>query len=128
MSISSTVNSFGAKFQTTFIVCFVFVLFFFNKLSTVKLKDRMSNSIDPDETAHYELSHLDLCCLQKPIIIAYGSTGVNDYILVYTILQIITISFLGSVLLKRFFVRHTLFYKYTYTFVVFKVVHYFCLS
>ena len=23
----------------------------------------MSNSIDPDEMAHYELSHLDLCCL-----------------------------------------------------------------
>ena len=32
----------------------------------------MSNSIDPDETAHYEPSHLDLRCLQKPII-AYGS-------------------------------------------------------
>ena len=28
----------------------------------------MSNSVDPDETAHYELSHLDLCCLQKPIL------------------------------------------------------------
>ena len=28
----------------------------------------MSNSVDPDETAHYEPSHLDLCCLQKPII------------------------------------------------------------
>ena len=26
----------------------------------------MSNSVDPDETAHYEPSHLDLCCLQKP--------------------------------------------------------------
>ena len=33
----------------------------------------MSNSIDPDETTHYELSHLDLPCLQKPYIIAYGS-------------------------------------------------------
>ena len=32
----------------------------------------MSNSVDPDETAHYEPSHLDLCCLQKPIIIAFG--------------------------------------------------------
>ena len=31
----------------------------------------MSNSVDPDETAHYEPSHLDLCCLQKPFIIAY---------------------------------------------------------
>ena len=31
----------------------------------------MSNSVDLDETAHYEPSHLDLRCLQKPIIIAY---------------------------------------------------------
>ena len=42
----------------------------------VKLKDRMSNSVDPDETAH-EPSHLDLCCLQKPFIIASGSERVN---------------------------------------------------
>ena len=28
----------------------------------------MSNSIDPDETAHDEPSHLDLCCLQNPIL------------------------------------------------------------
>ena len=35
----------------------------------VKLKDWMSNSIDPDETAHYEPSRLHLRCLQKPIII-----------------------------------------------------------
>ena len=33
----------------------------------------MSNSEDPDEMAHYEPSHLELCCLQKPIIIACGS-------------------------------------------------------
>ena len=38
----------------------------------------MSNSIDPDETAHYEPSHLDLCCLQKPIIIACGSERVKQ--------------------------------------------------
>ena len=37
----------------------------------------MSNSIDPDETAHYEQSHLDLCCLQKFIIIACGSERVK---------------------------------------------------
>ena len=36
----------------------------------------MSNSIDPDETAHDEPSHLDQCCLQKLIIIAYGSERV----------------------------------------------------
>ena len=38
----------------------------------------MSNSVDPDEMAHYEPSHLDLCCLQKPIIITCGSERVND--------------------------------------------------
>ena len=38
----------------------------------------MSNSVDLDETAHYEPSHLDLCCLQKPIIIAYGSERVKE--------------------------------------------------
>ena len=32
----------------------------------------MSNSVDPDEMAH-----LDLRCLQKPIIIASGSERVN---------------------------------------------------
>ena len=37
----------------------------------------MSNSVDPDETAHYEPSHLDLRCLQKTIIIAYGSERVK---------------------------------------------------
>ena len=36
----------------------------------------MSNSINSDETAH-EPSHLDLCCLQKPNIIACGSERVN---------------------------------------------------
>ena len=36
----------------------------------------MSNSVDPDETAH-EPSHLDLCCLQKYIIIACGSERVK---------------------------------------------------
>ena len=38
----------------------------------------MSNSIDPDEKAHYEPSHLDLCCLQKPIIIACGDERVKQ--------------------------------------------------
>ena len=38
----------------------------------------MSNSLDPDETAHYEPSHLDLRCLQKPITIAYGSERVKS--------------------------------------------------
>ena len=37
----------------------------------------MSNSVDPDETAYYGPSHPDLCCLQKPIIIACGSERAN---------------------------------------------------
>ena len=37
----------------------------------------MSNSVDPDETAHCEPSHLDLRCLQKPILIACGSEREN---------------------------------------------------
>ena len=39
----------------------------------------MSNSVDPDETTHDESSHLDLRCLQKPIIIAHGSKRVNTF-------------------------------------------------
>ena len=43
----------------------------------VKLKDWISNSIDPDEMAHCALSDLDLCCLQKPIMMACGSERVK---------------------------------------------------
>ena len=39
----------------------------------------MSNSVDPDETGLNEPSHLDLCCLQKPLIIAYGNERVKQY-------------------------------------------------
>ena len=39
----------------------------------------MSNSLDPDETARFEPSHLDLRYLQKPIIIAHGSERTNIY-------------------------------------------------
>ena len=45
----------------------------------VTLKDLISNSIDPDETAHNEPSHLDQCYLQKPSIIVYGSERVNQW-------------------------------------------------
>ena len=52
-------------------------LFYFNKLSFEKTfickVERLNvNSVDPDET-----SHLDLCCLQKFIIIACGSERVK---------------------------------------------------
>ena len=47
-----SVNSFGAKFQTTFVVCFSFLTNYRLKRSLyVKLKDWMLNSVDPDETA-----------------------------------------------------------------------------
>ena len=36
-----------------------------------------TNSVDPDETAHDEPSHLYLHCLQKPIIIACSSERVK---------------------------------------------------
>ena len=83
------INSFVAKFQTTFhttfVVCFFVVVVFFltnyrferNLYAGLKLKDWMSNSVDPDETAHYETSHLYLCYLQKTIIIACGSERVD---------------------------------------------------
>ena len=30
----------------------------------------MSNSVDPDETAHYEPYHLDLCCLKTNVLLS----------------------------------------------------------
>ena len=45
-------NSFGAKIQTTFVVCFSFLTNYRLKKSLyVKLTDWMSNKVDPDETA-----------------------------------------------------------------------------
>ena len=64
------INPFGA-FQT-FVICFFFNKISLGKTFICKLKDWMSNSVDPDET-----SHLDLYCLQKPIIIACGKERVK---------------------------------------------------
>ena len=93
------INSFSAKFQTTFVV-----FFFFNKLPLEKklirkverlnVKQRRSRS-----DGSYEPSHLDLCCLQKPIIIvcgseSYGITLLFDFtcyienLLNFTVLQL----------------------------------------
>ena len=44
----------------------------------------MSDSLDLDEMAHYEPSHLDLCCLQKPIIIVCGSERIKGSIFLKT--------------------------------------------
>ena len=43
----------------------------------------MSNSVDPDGTAHY----LDLHCFQKPIVLAYGSKRVKPVLGPYAVLQ-----------------------------------------
>ena len=71
-------NSFGAKFQTTFVVCFSF----FKKLSLEKKFIRKVERLNVKQhrsrwDGSYEPSHLDLCCLQKPIIIACGSEKVK---------------------------------------------------
>ena len=38
---------------------------------------KMANSIDPDEMAHYEPSHLDLCCLQISVKASLGMNGLK---------------------------------------------------
>ena len=47
-----TFNSFGAKFQMTFVVCFFLTNYRLERHLYVKLMDLMLNSVDPDETAH----------------------------------------------------------------------------
>ena len=61
-----TFHSFGAKFQTIFCR----LLFFFNKLS---LEMKFIRKVERLNVKHrrlsYEQSHLDLCCLQKPMAV-----------------------------------------------------------
>ena len=45
----------------------------------------MTNSVDPDETAHYEPSHLDLHCLHSYL---FWSKGIKGLIL-YTVFTLI---------------------------------------
>ena len=42
-------------------------------------KITMANSVDPDETAHNELSHLDLHCFQSCL---YWSVGIEGIIII----------------------------------------------
>ena len=52
-----------------FVVCFIILTNYrLERRLYVKLRDWISNSEAPDATVH-----LDLCCLQKPIIIVCGS-------------------------------------------------------
>ena len=39
------------------------------------IRNTMANSIDPDETARYEPSHMDLYCLQRS---TYWSAGTKE--------------------------------------------------
>ena len=40
-----------------------------------KNQKEMANRVDPDETAHYKLSHLELPCLQR---YRFWSTGLKE--------------------------------------------------
>ena len=44
----------------------------------------MANSVDPDETTHYDSSHLDLHCLQRYL---YWSAGMEELMSLSKILQ-----------------------------------------
>ena len=70
-------NSFGAKFQTTNVVCF-FILTndHLERRLYVKLKDWMSNRVDPDEMGHWASSSGSML-FAKAIIITCGSERVN---------------------------------------------------
>ena len=39
----------------------------------------MANCADPDEMSHYELSHLDLLCLQKYLCLSVGMEGLKYF-------------------------------------------------
>ena len=51
-----------AKKQTTKFTSSKFKKSFQKVISYWELKDLKANSVDPDEAAHYELPHQDLCC------------------------------------------------------------------
>ena len=44
---------------------------------SVKNQNRMSNSVEPDETAHYEPSHQDLHCLHRHLVWYTGMEWLN---------------------------------------------------
>ena len=42
-----------------------------------KIKNRMANSADPEETAHFDVSHLDLYCLLRDRFWSAGLKGLT---------------------------------------------------
>ena len=48
-----------------------------------KINNRMANSVNPDEMAHYEPSHLDQHCLQKCLCWLVGMKGLTDLLMCF---------------------------------------------
>ena len=48
------------------------------KRFNTKIKYRIANSVDPDETARYEPSHLDLHCLHRHLFWSAGLKGLDN--------------------------------------------------
>ena len=65
------INSFGAKFQTTFVICFLILTNYRLERRLYVKKDWMSNNLDPDETAHWAVSSGSML-FAKAIIIVCG--------------------------------------------------------
>ena len=45
---------------------------------TVVNQEQNGNRVDPDETAHYELSHMDQYCLQKVSVLVFRAERVKS--------------------------------------------------
>ena len=50
----------------------------FEKLLIETVLCSRANTVDPDETAHYEPSHLDLQCLQIQLLLCLALLGVTS--------------------------------------------------
>ena len=48
-----------------------------NRVS-VKINNKMANSVDPDKMACYKLSHMDLHCLQRFLYWSAGMKGLTE--------------------------------------------------
>ena len=65
-------HQYFSAMESSVCVCFFFfVRFWTGPLLQLGIPDKKSikaNSVDPDETAHYQPSHIDLRCLHKYLI------------------------------------------------------------
>ena len=55
-----------------------------NRVFQSKIKNIMANSVDPDETAYDEMSHLDLHCLHRYLFWSAGLKGLTLKVLITT--------------------------------------------